>query len=109
MVKFSFRAWLVWLLWKLSFGKIEKALATFGPRVLEDGMRQRLEKMSDKDIDEAIKDIKKGDWSKQPYASLIASIQKAGITVDMMLKWLETEKFLRDHRRKYSSKELNGS
>lgn len=104
-MKFSFRVWLVWVLWKLSFGKIDSVLARLDPRYIEDGMRRRLEKMSDKQIDETIKDIKEGDWSKGPYASVMSSLERAGITRDMMLEWLETEKFLREHRRKYHRSE----
>jgi len=97
---FSFRAWLTWVLWKPFSRILEKIFLTLDPRSLEDVMRQQIEKMSDKDIDEAIKDIKEGDQSKQPYSSVMTIFQKAGIRREMLLDWFETEKSLREHRRK---------
>jgi len=95
--------WLFWILLKLPF--FEKAVLALDLKAI---MRQGFEKVSDKEIEQAIKDLKEGDWSKEPYASIMALLQKAGITNEVMLNWLETEKFLREHRRKYHPEHSKG-
>ena len=62
-------------------------------------MQPQIEKYSDKDLDRAIKDIKEGNY--YGLEDYVAQLEKAGLTRDVMLRWLEGEKFLRQHRRKY--------
>lgn len=83
---------------------MEKALTELGPRVIEDGMRQQIEKWSDKTIDQGIKDIKEGNYSG--FENWIASYERVGITLDVMFQWLGDEKFLREHRRKHHPEKI---
>lgn len=92
----SFSAWLLELWWRVSRRRLEKALTGFDRRAVEEGMHRWIERMSDKDIDRAIRDIKEGNY----YGLDISAFERVGLGVDVVLQWLENEKFLRD-RKKY--------
>jgi len=53
----------------------------------------------DKTIDRAIKSIKEENF--HGLEDFITPYERLGMRLDVMLEWLETEKFLREHRRKY--------
>lgn len=90
--------WLGRLLLKLML-KIYPAQTSMGEREIYSYMQPYIEKWSDKDLDRAIKDIKEGNY--YGLEDVVAQLEKAGLTRDVMLQWLENEKFLREHRRKY--------
>ncbi|MBA7464975.1 hypothetical protein ES707_00133 [subsurface metagenome] len=67
------------------------------PQVIADSIRPGIEKMSDKEIDQAIKNIKERSFPE----NYISELERGGMKLDVMLQCLENEKFLRQHRRKY--------
>lgn len=96
--------WLSILLLKLMMKifpmrKVIDALGSMTQREIHSYMQPQIEKYSDKDLDRVIKDIKEGNY--HGLEDYIAQLEKAGLTRDVMLEWLENEKFLREHRRKY--------
>lgn len=93
----KFASWLVWLLFKLPL--IRNIVRTRSTQV-EIGIRHSIGEMSDEGINDAISNIKDGgyDWSKEPYVSLKAICDHAGISFEVILQWLEDEKFLREYR-----------
>lgn len=93
-------AWLLWFLFKIP---IIRNIARAGANQFEISIHEHIEKMSDEGIEESIVNIKEGgyDWCKEPYASLKAICDYAGVDLEVIPQWLEDEKFLRDHRKKY--------
>lgn len=79
--------------------KLVKFTPTMSQTELENAMREQIEKWNDKTIDQGIKDIKEGNYyGLENYISAMGSV---GITLGKVLQWLEDEKFLREHKRKY--------
>jgi len=58
-----------------------------------------IEEFSDEYLERAIKDFKEGNY--YGLGDFISRLEKAGLTQDVLIQWLENEKFLREHRRKY--------
>ena len=79
--------------------KVIDALGSMTLKEIHSFMLPQIEKYSDKDLDRTIKDIKEGNY--YGLEDYIALLEKAGLTREVMLEWLEGEKFLREHRRKY--------
>jgi len=75
------------------------ALGSLTQREIYSHMQPQIEKFRDKDLDRMIKDIKEGNY--HGLEDFIAQLEKIGLTRNVMLEWLENEKFLREHRRKY--------
>lgn len=93
-MKSKFSAWLVWLLFKLPIIRNIFKMRQFE---LSLSLRQNIEKMSDEDIDWAIKNMDSYDWPKEPHASVKAFCNNAGISLEVLSQWLKDEKFLREH------------
>jgi len=85
--------------------KIVGKLSSMSESEIYSYMQPQIEKYSDKDLDRAIKDIKEGNY--YGLEDYVAQLEKAGLTRGLILQWLENEKFLREHRRKYHP-ELKG-
>lgn len=98
-MKFALRELLVKLLLKVFGGVIRRIVSSADQGVMAAHMREGIGKLSDEYIDQAIRDIKKGDF--RGYEDIISVFESGGITLDVMLGWLENEKALREHRRKY--------
>ncbi|MBA7603202.1 hypothetical protein ES703_10306 [subsurface metagenome] len=98
-MKFSFSALLLRFLWKLLGKRVEKVLTELDSRVVADAMRYKIEKRSDKEINQTIEDMKEGNY--HGLEDMVSAFARAGITQDVMLQWLKDEKFLREHKRKY--------
>ena len=79
--------------------KVIDALGSMTEREMYSHMRPLIEKYSDKDLDRTIKDIREGNYPG--LEDFVGQLEKAGLTRQVMLQWLENEKFLREHRRKY--------
>ena len=79
--------------------KVVKALSTVTEREIYSYVKPQIEKWSDKYLDRCIKDITEGNY--YGLKDFVAQLEKAGLTREVMLQWLEGEKFLREHRRKY--------
>lgn len=75
------------------------ALGSLTEREIYNYMQPQIEKYSDKDLDRVIKDIREGNY--HGLEDYVAQLEKAGLTREVMLQWLENEKFLREHRRKH--------
>lgn len=102
-MKSKFYAWLLWLLFKLP---VIRKIAKRGASAFEASIRNHIGEMSDEGIEDAIKNLSEGgyDFLKEPYLSLKAICDHAGIDLKVILQWLKDEKFLREHRRRYSGK-----
>jgi hypothetical protein len=83
--------------------KVIDALGSMTEREIYSYMQPQIEKYSDKDLDRTIKDIKGGNY--HGLKDFVVQLEKAGLTREIMLQWLENEKFLREHRRKYHRSE----
>jgi len=66
-------------------------------------VQPQIEKYSDKALDQVIKDIKQENY--HGLEDIFVQLEKVGLTQEVMLQWLENEKFLREHRRKYHRSE----
>lgn len=111
-MKQPFRKWLdsilMWLFRKIyPVERMAKALSFLSTReVISVGyaaMQPVFEKENDEKLEKMIKDIK-GNFPIE-FAAYLAQLEKAGLTRDIILQWLESEKFLREHRRKYHPEE----
>jgi hypothetical protein len=96
-----FRKWLkrfrYWLFRKIiTLERFQKALSLPTWR-LHEVMQPIIEKYTDEQLDEVIKNFKEGNT---PLVEYLAAVEKAGLK-EQMLQWLEGEKFLREHRKKY--------
>jgi hypothetical protein len=99
-MEFRFYAWLVWLLFKLpAIRNIVRRQAN----QFEVSIRNHIGEMSDEGIEDVIKNLSEGgyDFLKEPYSSIKAICDHAGIDLEVILQWLKDEKFLRAHRKKY--------
>jgi len=96
-MNFHFRALLLKLLYRLFRTQLEKVVRELDPQVIADSIRRRIEKSSDKEIDQAIKAIKEKNFPE----NYISELERGGMRFDVMLQCLENEKYLRQHRRKY--------
>lgn len=83
----------------LPMHRVINILGSMTQREIYSFMQPQIEKYSDKDLESCIKDIKEGNY--HGLEGFIAQLEKIGLTRDVMLEWLENEKFLREHRRKY--------
>lgn len=79
--------------------RVTDALGAMTLGEIHSHMQPHIEKYSDEYLDRAIKDIKEGNY--YGLEDFIAQLEKVGLTRNVMLEWLENEKFLREHRRKY--------
>jgi len=83
--------------------KIVDMLGTMSEREMYSCMQPQIEKWSDEELDRGIKDIREGNY--YGLDGYIALIEKTGLTREVMLQWLESERFLRNHRKKYHGSE----
>jgi len=81
--------------------RVKRQFAQHSTREIEYEIRSNFEKLSDKGLDGAIAEANEVDWSKFPYS--IELWGAGGITLDMIKQWLNSEKFLREHRRRHAS------
>jgi len=103
-MKFNFRLLLLKLIAKIV---PRSSLEYVFRRGIEIGGVQRgLEKLSDEDIERGIEEIKEGSLNTHGLDEYLSAMAKQGVTLDALLEQLETEKFLREHRRKYHPDEI---